>query len=253
MHDYNIYKRSTGEMQVVKKGWSWPAFFFSWIWAFAKGLNSLGAGLLISGMILGAALGVATSGSQTGSNILTLACLAAAIWLGTKGNAFVESKLMKNGFEFVGSVEATTSESAATSFSQGADASDSQFFCSDCGEEVFPGYAFCTSCGAPLEWDEDEERRHSGNYAAREDARQVPPSDVSIDPEAEKAKRYGKTLGLRGKVTVQDIRRNYKDLIAKYHPDKVQHLGEELQRVAETKTKEINEAYEYFKKKYSFD
>ena len=88
---------------------------------------------------------------------------------------------------------------------------------------------------------------------AEEDFKQSQSYNSASDEDLEKAKRYGKVLGLHGKVTIDDIKQNYRDLIAKYHPDKVQHLGEELQRVAEAKTKEINEAYEYFKKKYSFD
>jgi len=32
-----------------------------------------------------------------------------------------------------------------------------------------------------------------------------------------------------------------------YHPDKVSMLGDELKTLAESKTKEINEAYEFLK------
>ena len=35
-----------------------------------------------------------------------------------------------------------------------------------------------------------------------------------------------------------------------YHPDKVSSMAKELQELALKRTKEINEAYEYFKKKY---
>ena len=56
-------------------------------------------------------------------------------------------------------------------------------------------------------------------------------------------------------VTVEDspatIRKKYKELLAKYHPDKVQHLGIEFQEMAERKTKTIMEAYEFFRKKYN--
>ncbi len=44
----------------------------------------------------------------------------------------------------------------------------------------------------------------------------------------------------------ETIKRNYKELLGKYHPDKVQHLGPEFQEMAEKKTREILEAYEYF-------
>jgi DnaJ like chaperone protein len=33
-----------------------------------------------------------------------------------------------------------------------------------------------------------------------------------------------------------------------YHPDKVSHLGDEFRTGAEEKMKEINQAYDYFKK-----
>ena len=40
-------------------------------------------------------------------------------------------------------------------------------------------------------------------------------------------------------------------MLKEYHPDKVANLGKKLQDVAEKESKEINEAYEYFRKKYS--
>ncbi len=42
----------------------------------------------------------------------------------------------------------------------------------------------------------------------------------------------------------------YRQLSMKYHPDKVAHLGAEFKRVAEEKMKEINAAYDYFRKKF---
>lgn len=62
--------------------------------------------------------------------------------------------------------------------------------------------------------------------------------------------RYASVLGLRGKVTAADVKRAYRELLAKYHPDKVNHLGEEFKCIAEVKTREILEAYDYFRKKY---
>jgi DnaJ like chaperone protein len=64
--------------------------------------------------------------------------------------------------------------------------------------------------------------------------------------------RYAKTLGLSGKITGSDVRRAYRKMIAKYHPDKVSHLGDEIKEVSELKTSEIIEAYEYFRKKFNF-
>ena len=38
--------------------------------------------------------------------------------------------------------------------------------------------------------------------------------------------------------------------MTQYHPDKVRNMGDEIREVAERKAKEINEAYDYFRKKY---
>jgi len=42
----------------------------------------------------------------------------------------------------------------------------------------------------------------------------------------------------------EEIRAAYKDLAGKYHPDKVLHLGEEFQAMAEERFKELQEAYQ---------
>jgi len=61
-----------------------------------------------------------------------------------------------------------------------------------------------------------------------------------------------KTAGPQDPYTVLDIERNaspeeikkaYRELAGKYHPDKVQHLGEEFRKLAEERFKEIEEAY----------
>lgn len=41
----------------------------------------------------------------------------------------------------------------------------------------------------------------------------------------------------------------YRALSMQYHPDKVRHLGEEFQQVAEEKMKEINNAYQFLEKR----
>lgn len=68
--------------------------------------------------------------------------------------------------------------------------------------------------------------------------------------EKEKDAYYGKLIGLMGKVTKEQVRSKYIDLISLYHPDRVQHLGPELKELAEMKSKEINAAYDWFKSKY---
>ncbi len=44
-----------------------------------------------------------------------------------------------------------------------------------------------------------------------------------------------------------EIRGAYKKLAGKYHPDKVEHLGDEFKALAEEKFKEVQEAYQQLK------
>ena len=50
-------------------------------------------------------------------------------------------------------------------------------------------------------------------------------------------------FGLEEAATFEQVRSAYRELVKGYHPDKVAHLGSDLRRVAEAKTKEINSAY----------
>ncbi len=63
--------------------------------------------------------------------------------------------------------------------------------------------------------------------------------------------QYYAVLGLEQGADFAEIKRAYRKLSMQYHPDKVGHLGEEFQKVAEEKMKEINVAYEYFEKKFA--
>lgn len=62
------------------------------------------------------------------------------------------------------------------------------------------------------------------------------------------ADHYYAVLGLEPGAGMEEIKKVYRKLSMKYHPDKVRHLGDEFRTVAEEKMKEINAAYDYFKK-----
>ena len=63
--------------------------------------------------------------------------------------------------------------------------------------------------------------------------------------------QYYAVLGLEPGADFAAIKKAYRKLSMQYHPDKVGHLGEEFKRVAEEKMKEINMAYDFFKKKFN--
>lgn len=51
-------------------------------------------------------------------------------------------------------------------------------------------------------------------------------------------------LGISRRASQEEIKKAYRKKMAEYHPDKVAHLGEELQDKAAEKTREIQQAYE---------
>ena len=89
------------------------------------------------------------------------------------------------------------------------------------------------------------ERYESRSYFKKESF------DATRATDFEKAKYYGQILGLTGKITKSHVRKKYLELIGQYHPDKVFELGEELKILAEVKTKQLNAAYDWMKKKYN--
>jgi len=57
-----------------------------------------------------------------------------------------------------------------------------------------------------------------------------------------------KILEIEPSVTDDEVKKAYRRMAMKYHPDKVGHLGEEFRKSADEKFKKVNEAYERIKK-----
>ena len=57
-----------------------------------------------------------------------------------------------------------------------------------------------------------------------------------------------KVLGIEPSATDDEVRKAYKRMALKYHPDKVATLGEDVQKAAEEKFKKVQQAYEQIKK-----
>ena len=55
---------------------------------------------------------------------------------------------------------------------------------------------------------------------------------------------YYKILELEPSSSDQEVKKAYRSMATRFHPDKVQHLGPEFQKMAEEKFKAINEAYQ---------
>ena len=57
-----------------------------------------------------------------------------------------------------------------------------------------------------------------------------------------------KVLEINKSATDTEVKKAYRKMAVKYHPDKVGHLGDDFQKMAEEKFKQLNEAYSRIKK-----
>jgi hypothetical protein len=107
MKEFKVFEHLDGQVEPVKQGWSWPGFFFTYIWLFFKRCRVLGILILsfyfIMGFISGLLRGTAKS---TIDMVLYLSTALMVILLGGYGNKLVENKLLSRGFEFKTTVTA---------------------------------------------------------------------------------------------------------------------------------------------------
>lgn len=75
-------------------------------------------------------------------------------------------------------------------------------------------------------------------YGSGETGRKGP-----VEAGAWQSKDPYEVLGVPSEVTDGELERVYRDLLKKYHPDRVQHLGDEFQEMAEERAKVITEAH----------
>jgi len=103
VNQYSILQHPTLGLEAVKNGWSWPAFLFTWIWAFVKRLYMIGWIALLAVMLLS---------SIPAPEVWLVGNLIISIALGAKGNELRVKRLRDSGYEEVATVEARTPEGA---------------------------------------------------------------------------------------------------------------------------------------------
>ena len=57
-----------------------------------------------------------------------------------------------------------------------------------------------------------------------------------------------KILGISKDASDEEVKKAYRRMAMKYHPDKVSYLGEDFQKTAKDKFQKVGEAYELIKK-----
>jgi len=96
------------------------------------------------------------------------------------------------------------------------------------------------SAEKPFSEHADPRRDHSSTARGAHDGgrradRRPPTEDTPKDP-------Y-KVLGIERGASPEAVKKAYRELAGKYHPDKFAHLGDDFQKTAEKRFKEIQEAY----------
>ena len=101
MSIFDIYTHNEKGHEAVKIGFSWPGFFFGFIWAFVKGLPGIGCLLILAFVVLRFLEAVAVA-SQSSLLMLFVAVLYLEVPLivGFYGNDWRRSKMTKKGYFF---------------------------------------------------------------------------------------------------------------------------------------------------------
>ena len=132
MKHYKIFENEVGRREAVKQGWSWPAFFFVFIWAFVKRLYVAGA-IVLGGVIVVMLLSwkadeLFTMGDKSARSLDQL-CESARwiimVLLGVNGNELRERNLLQRGYILRG-VVAALSPSEALASHQGQEPENAQ-------------------------------------------------------------------------------------------------------------------------------
>jgi hypothetical protein len=113
MKRFDLYEneRNPDELEAVKQGFSWPAFFFGWIWAFVKRMPLVGAVLLA--IDVGFAVGERVLPDEgLAADLAFLAWLAVGVVCGAYGNAWRRGALERRGFELAETVSAESPDQA---------------------------------------------------------------------------------------------------------------------------------------------
>jgi hypothetical protein len=116
LREFEIFSKPSLPSVAVKRGFSWPGFFFSWIWAFVKGLWVPGIVLLGIGLTIGL---FQRSILTADPLLIILPALVLAVTVGVRGNAWRSRKLERAGYDFAGLVEARSGASAVVAHGLG--------------------------------------------------------------------------------------------------------------------------------------
>jgi len=115
---FAVYSHPVLGYEAIKNGFSWPAFFFTWIWAFIKKLWGHGVVFIVVLFVL---LIIESAFQQAGSSggVLIMLILQLGLFLlfGINGNKWRAEAMERRGFSLVTQSMAATPEAAIAEIS----------------------------------------------------------------------------------------------------------------------------------------
>lgn len=115
MSRYHVWRNPSGSTQIVKVGWSWPAFLFGGLWALYKRMTLLGVGMLLLAWILNTLAVLAFGEGEEDVGLLISASLFGIIF-GANGNTWREKYLTVRGFTLVKTIRRSPFRALASYF-----------------------------------------------------------------------------------------------------------------------------------------
>jgi curved DNA-binding protein CbpA len=116
--------------------------------------------------------------------------------------------------------------------------------CPHCGRALQPGWNFCPYCAKSTAEPKRVPKRLRDRESPTEGRRELPPAaNVAEFKKWVALKNYYDLLEIAPSSSADEVKKAFRAQIAKYHPDKVQHLGKEFQAMAADRAAELTEAY----------
>ncbi len=112
---FEVLKHPLKGLEAVKRGFSWPAFLFTWIWAVVNRLWLLGIVFVILSLLLGL---LELQALHDAPLLVLFASLIVQTVLGMKGNSWRSEALQNRGFEFLGAIDARSPKEALAKVTQ---------------------------------------------------------------------------------------------------------------------------------------
>ena len=99
---HSVYEHPDGRREIIKNGFSWPAFVFGPLWAWRRGMFLLGFALLALELSLQLIPEIFIDFmAEAGIVVHLVLTVGVLIWIGAQGNAWLRRSVLNRGFTLV--------------------------------------------------------------------------------------------------------------------------------------------------------